>query len=54
MKRLSATVLAIGLLASGVASEQSTRYYGTTARYGEEPHYDYAPVVRVDPSNNKG
>ena len=54
MKRLSATVLAIGLLASGMASAQSARYYGTTDRYGEEPYYDYARVVRVDPIIDNG
>ena len=49
MKRLSATVLAVSLLATGVASAQSVRHYGTSDRYGDEPYYDYARVVRVDP-----
>ena len=47
MKRLSAAMLAAGLLATGVASAQSVRHYGTTDR--DEPYYDYARVVRVDP-----
>lgn len=48
MKPLTATVLAFGLLAAGAASAQS-RDYGTADRYGDEPYYDYARVVRVDP-----
>jgi uncharacterized protein YcfJ len=49
MKRLSAAVMAVGLLATGMASAQSVRQYGTSDRYGDEPYYDYARVVRVDP-----
>ena len=54
MKRLSATVLAIGLLTTGMASAQSSRYYGTEDRDGEQPYYDYARVVRVDPVIDSG
>ncbi len=54
MKRLSAAVLAIGLLSTGMASAQSSRYYGTEGRYAEQPYYDYARVVRVDPVIDNG
>ncbi|MEL1263705.1 glycine zipper 2TM domain-containing protein [Pseudoxanthomonas putridarboris] len=54
MKRVSATLLAMGLLASGVASAQSTRHYGTDERDAYGPHYDYARVVRVDPVIDDG
>lgn len=49
MKRLSAAVMAVGLLAAGVASAQTSQQYGTSDRDGAEPYYDYARVVRVDP-----
>jgi len=54
MKRLSAAVLAIGLLTTGMASAQSSRYYGTEDRDREQPYYDYARVVRVDPVIDSG
>lgn len=49
MKRVSATLLALGLLASGAASAQSSRHYGTDGRHAYAPQYDYARVIRVDP-----
>lgn len=49
MKRLSVAVMAVGLLATGMASAQTSRQYGTSDRYGDEAYYDYARVVRVDP-----
>ncbi|CAN7205390.1 glycine zipper 2TM domain-containing protein [Pseudoxanthomonas sp. LjRoot143] len=49
MKRLSAAVMAAGLLVAGVTSAQTSRQYGTSDRYGDEPYSDYARVVRVDP-----
>lgn len=54
MKRPSALVLALGLLAAGAASAQSSRYYGTEDRPGDAPYYDYARVVRVDPVIDSG
>lgn len=60
MKRLTASILALGLAASvGTASAQSNGYYSqygtpTPDRYGQSTYgnnaqYDYARVVRVDP-----
>ena len=66
MKRLSASILAIGLAASsGLASAQS---YGSYGGYDDDPayrnpnavqpagsgYYDYARVVRVDPVMGSG
>jgi len=59
MKRLTATLLAIGLAASGSAFAQSTyspSSYGNDGYYGAyngaqqgDAYYDYARVIRVDP-----
>ncbi|MEO6365890.1 MAG: glycine zipper 2TM domain-containing protein [Luteimonas sp.] len=60
MKRLTASILALGLAASvGTASAQSNGYYSqygtpTPDRYGQSTYgnsaqYDYARVIRVDP-----
>ncbi len=37
MKRLSAAVMAVGLLAAGVASAQTSRQYGTSSSLGLSP-----------------
>lgn len=52
MKRLSAALLAIGLVSSSAAFAQSNYYPSNTGYNGQqqgEAHYDYARVVRVDP-----
>jgi len=60
MKRLTASILALGLAASvGTASAQTNGYYSqygtpTPDRYGQSTYgnnaqYDYARVIRVDP-----
>lgn len=62
MKRLTASILALGLAASvGTASAQSSGYYSqygqpNVDRYGqaEGAYYDYARVVRVDPVLQSG
>jgi len=68
MKRLSASLLAIGLAASsGLAMAQSYGSYGSNGRYDDPAYrnpnevqsanggyYDYARVVRVDPVMGSG
>lgn len=52
MKRLSAALLAIGLVSSSAAFAQSNDYPSVNGYSGYqqgEAHYDYAQVVRVDP-----
>ncbi len=61
MKRLSVSLLAVGLAFAGTAAAQSSGYYagqqngyrGASA-YGSGPVYDYARVVRVDPVIESG
>lgn len=53
MKRLSAALLAIGLVSSSAAFAQSNYYPSSGNGYNGyqqgEAHYDYARVIRVDP-----
>ena len=52
MKRLSAALLAIGLVSSSAAFAQSNYYpsgHGYNGYQQGEAHYDYAQVIRVDP-----
>ena len=52
MKRLSAALLAIGLVSSSAAFAQSNYYPSGNGYNGYqqgEAHYDYARVIRVDP-----
>jgi uncharacterized protein YcfJ len=52
MKRLSAALLAIGLVSSSAAFAQSNYYPSSNGYSGYQQgaaHYDYARVIRVDP-----